>query len=171
MASDAASQLYELYFNPATCHAAASWSVFGKEFGLRCFSTKEAAVEAAEEFFGVALFSLRLWPNRTALQVIAAPGAKPASILDQAISALRKERADLENCPVHQATNTKELRNTTADEITRLRTELAEAKAENERLRTALVGVCSTAVLTVDPVHKAAKIFSVAKPETDNAKR
>ncbi len=99
-------QLYDLYYNPATPHGAATWAVFGPDFGLRCFTTKEQAVAEAEAHFGSALFTIRVWPNRTQLRVLAAPGADPATILDLAISALTAERAALENCPIHQAKTT-----------------------------------------------------------------
>lgn len=83
------------------------WSVFGHGFGLRCFPTKETAVKEATDCFGQACFTIRIWPDRTQMHVVAAPECDPRRVLDQAIKALEEERADLDNCPVHQRRNDK----------------------------------------------------------------
>jgi len=100
--TDQQADLYKLYFSAATPHEASTWNVFGEGFGLRCFPTKEQAIEAAEAYFGTAKFTLRIWPDRTQLHSQAAPGTAPANLLDQAIAALVAERDALRNCPVHR---------------------------------------------------------------------
>jgi hypothetical protein len=96
-------ELYRLTFSAANAHEDATWTVFGKGFGLRCFYTEEQARREATEHFGVALFTVRIWPDRDQVHVSAAPGADPKAILDQAIAALSAERDALTKCPVHRA--------------------------------------------------------------------
>lgn len=96
-------ELYNLTHSPATLSSAATWNVYGDGFGLRCFSSKKEAVDEATLYFGVAKFEVYIWPDRSSLHVLAAPGADPGTILDQAIAALQAERAALANCPVHKA--------------------------------------------------------------------
>lgn len=97
--------LYSLTFSPATPHNQAVWNVFGAGFGLRCFPSREKAIAEAEEYFGIANFTIRVFPNKTVLNITAAPDADPKRILDIAISALIEERNDLSKCPVHNRLN------------------------------------------------------------------
>ena len=77
------------------------WSVFGIGFGIRCFESEEAARNEATDYFGLARMALTVWPHRTRLHILAAPGANPLEVLNSAIAALEAERDALNNCPAH----------------------------------------------------------------------
>lgn len=95
------SDLYKLSYSAATPHEAAVWSVYGEGFGLRCYQREEDAIREATKYFGAAKLTIRIWPDKSSLHVVAAPGTSPEAILRQAITALQSELDDLKNCPVH----------------------------------------------------------------------
>lgn len=96
---------YVIDHSPATTHAAESWSVTGKGFGMRSYPTEAAAIKAAEEYYGptpVAEFTIRVFGEHTQMRARARKGGNPGDLLDRAIAALMAERGDLEQCPIHR---------------------------------------------------------------------
>lgn len=87
--------LYELRHSPATVHYAETWDVFGAGFGLRGFSTKDKAIEAATAYFGIGKIIINSRADKTEIHIENAPilaGVDPVKVLDNAIDALIVKR-------------------------------------------------------------------------------
>lgn len=81
---------YELSYSAGTKHAAESWGVFAKGFGLRAFPTKEGAIAAAEKYFGkppIARVTISIFANETRCHIAATKDAIPGEIIARELEA------------------------------------------------------------------------------------
>jgi hypothetical protein len=93
-------------YGPGSC--AESWLLDATKAGrgLTTHPTEALAQKRADEIFGPmpdAIFTIRLFANRTQVGVKAKTGTEPMVALNAAIAALEAERADLTKCPAHKA--------------------------------------------------------------------
>lgn len=145
---------YVIDHSPATTHAAESWSVTGKGFGMRSYPTEAAAIKAAEEYYGptpVAEFTIRVFGEHTQMRARARKGGNPGELLDRAIAALMAERGDLEQCPVHRD---EAARSATTEEVERLRTIIAVGER--------FLNKCNSAWAAGEPSHRVKDMLNAA---------